>query len=105
MKLIPKEAAEKIYDYLIKYGGAPVSIHDGIDRNKEAFVFHASGEGITEYRCVYKLGFGGKFYNDYSQWRVAYYVEDKTPERDALVKKINKFLAELRKEYFIGWKP
>ena len=99
MNLIPKEAAERIYDYLIEHGGAPVAIYDGIDRNKEAFVFHASQEGITEYRCVHKLGFGGKFWNNMGKWYVTCYPEDSTPKKEKLIKKINKFLEELRKEY------
>ena len=103
MNLIPKEAAERIYDYLIEHGGARTDVRegmDGIDMEKQLFIFHATREGITEYRCVPKLGFGGKFYNDDNNaWRVGYYSEDTTPEKDALVKKINKFLEELRKEY------
>lgn len=99
MKLIPKEAAEKIYDYLVEHGSAPVSIHDGIDRNKEVFVFHASQEGITEYRCVFALGFGGKFWNNMDRWYVSCYKEDRTPERDALIRKINAFLEGLKSAY------
>ena len=99
MKLIPKEAAKKIYKYLIEHGGARSHIIDNLDVEQDAFVWHASENGLTEYRCVSKLGFGGKFYNDHNTWRVGYYKEDKTQERDALVNKINKFLKELRKKY------
>jgi hypothetical protein len=96
MKLIPKEAAEKIYDYLIEHGGARSHIIDGVDVEKDAFVFHASEQGITEYRCVSKLGFGGKFWNNMDRWYVSCYKEDETPERKKLIEQINEFLSALQ---------
>jgi len=99
MKLIPKEAAEKIYDYLIKHGGASSHIIDSVDVERESFIFHAAEKGITEYRCVGKLGFGGKFRNNEDRWYVTCYREDETPERKKLIEKINKFLKELKDAY------
>jgi len=99
MKLIPKEAAEKIYDLLVEHGGAPSRLIHGRDVHKESFVHHATEVGITEYRCVHALGFGGKFWNRWEGWDVTCYQEDETPERKKLIKKLNKLLEELWAEY------
>lgn len=46
-----------------------------------------------------KLGSGGKFYNNYSGWRVSCYHEDDTPIRKELIVQINKELSALYSEF------
>ena len=61
--------------------------------DRESFVFHIY-RGCQEYRCCYKLGFGGKFYPD-PEPHVSYYKEDETPEREKIREKTNKRLQKL----------
>jgi hypothetical protein len=54
---------------------------------EEEFVFHIS-EGCREFRFQGGLGFGGKFWPD-EPARVTCYSEDETPERLAIIERVN----------------
>jgi len=86
-----KEAANAIYDLLVKVGGA----YEG---DRSSFVYHHSAEQAylhTEWRFQGLLGFGGKFYTDRERWRVGCYREDDTPERERIIAEMNKALEGL----------
>jgi hypothetical protein len=85
---IPEETARRIYKILERHGGAH---HDG-----EVDFVRAATEGITEYRFIGTLGFGGKFWNNAGRWYVSCYSEDETPDRKARITAANLELARLR---------
>lgn len=77
--------ANRVWDILeAECGASPAG--------REDFVVQATLYGITEYRFMGSLGFGGKFWHD---MRVSCYPEDRTPERDAMIAKANSRLAWL----------
>lgn len=93
MKLSEK-IANKIYDILVEIG-AP-------ERMRDAFVdTHMIYHDQLEWRFQGKLGFGGKFWNEYSyleekpKWRVSCYSEDETPERERIIEETNEKLNTL----------
>lgn len=86
----PHEIFSTIYDVLVTHAGAN-------PKSKDEFI-----EGclqtkfpMTEWRFQGNLGFGGKFYRNSSGHRVGYYLEDKTPDREAIVEKVNKLLESI----------
>lgn len=93
MNLISGEFAAKIYDILVKHCGAPNN-----EREKDAFVYSATGRGITEYRICYALGFGGKFWNN-DGWYVNCYKEDSDERKKKLIEAANTELSSLRAEF------
>lgn len=82
----------KVYDILQNMGGATG------DEYREAFIFEFVEDKYStdEWRFQGKLGFGGKYRGELNS--VDCYPEDETPERLALIKKINKALKELEDE-------
>jgi len=92
MKLTP-EIAQKIY-IILEDIGAPSSM-------REAFISSQTREEIHEWRFQGLLGFGGKFWNEWSymdekyQWRVSCYSEDENPKRERLIKETNERLNTL----------
>lgn len=52
-----------------------------------------------EYRCCGLFGFGGKFYRTGGRFYVSMYPEDRTPSREARIKRVNELLGELVKKY------
>jgi hypothetical protein len=52
-----------------------------------------------EWRFQGSLGFGGKFYNDGSRWRVGCYREHESPQRNEMIRRANDRLAALRETY------
>jgi len=90
MKL-SKDIATKIYKILEDIG-APTSM-------RESFIWSQTRDDIHEWRFQGKLGFGGKFWNEWSyieekhKWRVSCYTEDETPEREKLINDTNSSFA------------
>jgi hypothetical protein len=90
---IKKEIAEKIY-IILEDLGATSSM-------RESFIYLQSTDDLNEWRFQGLLGFGGKFWNEWSyfeekpKWRVSCYTEDENPKRLALIEKTNKKLQEL----------
>lgn len=95
---IPLEYVIKIGRILVDIGGASPRI---LETHGE-FITYLSKEETSfghEYRFMGKLGSGGKFYNNYSGWRVSCYHEDDTPIRKELIVKINEELSVLYSEF------
>ena len=83
------ERANAIYDILAEYAGAP-------EHGRVSFVYHAEeGRSPMEHRFCGHLGFGGKFRMNAGRIYVDYDPEDRTAERDAIVKATNEALAAL----------
>lgn len=77
----------KIYDILVNLGGA-----NEIERT--SFIYgHISNPPLSEWRFQGKFGFGGKYWSTTNA--ISYYPEDKTKERESLMKSINKGLKKL----------
>ena len=95
---IPLEYVLKIGRILVDIGGASSRI---LEAHSE-FITYLSKEETSfghEYRFMGKLGSGGKFYNNYSGWRVSCYHEDDTQIRKELIVKINEELSALYSEF------
>ena len=60
---------------------------------RQDFVLRAAGAGLTEYRFMGSLGFGGKLYAERGGFRVGCYPEDETPQRLAAMERANRLLA------------
>lgn len=84
---IDKKTAEKIVEVLADEVGFK-------DHLREPFIDYVLNGG-NEFRFQGDLGFGGKFYNASDKWRVGYYQEDHTPERDEAVWRVNHKLQSL----------
>lgn len=91
MKPITKDTALKIWETLVEH----VDVYNS-KREREDFVHHQV-KGCREYRIQGKLGFGGKFRNNGSHpyWYVDFYPEDRTAERERIVKTVNEKLRAL----------
>lgn len=96
---IPENIANKIYDILAEIGAS--------ESMRKAFVYdHGIFEDQDEWRFQGKLGFGGKFWNDWSyiknkpEWIVTCYSEDLTPERKTIMEETNKKLQILINEFY-----
>jgi hypothetical protein len=89
--------ANAIYSILVEECGA-----DSAADSRGDFVDYLArptflNGGAYEFRFQGSLGFGGKFRMAAggSRWRVDYYPEDRTPERDAMVERANDRLFKL----------
>lgn len=88
-----KETAAKVYKILEDIGAA--------SSMREAFISTQSREDCNEWRFQGKLGFGGKFWNEWSYleerplWRVSCYTEDENAKTDKIVKETNEKLYAL----------
>jgi hypothetical protein len=89
-KPIPPETADEVYTILVQEVGACDYAHV-----RDDFIRH-QGEGCREYRFHGRLGFGGKFRNDLSGWRVDCYPEDETGERIMAMTRANRRLKWLK---------
>lgn len=88
--MISKENAEKIYEILVADAGArPDDMQEFVHHHAE------SKHPCFEWRFQGHLGFGGKFYSS-DMWRIGCYREDDTPERNAIIAKVNQKLANLQ---------
>jgi hypothetical protein len=79
-----KFTADAVYDILVEECGATESWRTYF---RTSWMEHSSDypDYPFEYRFSGSLGFGGKFYDSGGCWYVAYYPEDKTAEREAMV--------------------
>lgn len=72
------------------------------EQQRDSFIHHfvdrraASSLHLDEFRFGGSLGSGGKFYEDDDRWWIACYPEDTTPEREAVITKVNALLMHLR---------
>lgn len=91
-KTIPSEQANLIFDILIEECGAAPSMRTEFVREhgKEPWYWP------TEFRFQGLLGFGGKFWNEYNNWRVSCYPENETQLVKEYMQKANERLASLR---------
>ena len=83
-----KDRAHKIYDLLVKIGGAR-------EDERQDFIYHHCDDphGCREWRFRGKLGFGGKYR---STWNgVTYYPEDETPEMIEIKKLLDEELKKI----------
>jgi hypothetical protein len=78
----------KVFDLLVSIGGAHESL-------RADFVYHHARETppCDEYRFQGNLGFGGKYRRRTNT--VDCYLEDETPERLQIIKRLNEALARL----------
>ena len=87
------DIANKVYDILVEIGALEIM--------RDAFIHTQSTEECNEWRFQGKLGFGGKFWNEWSylddepKWRVSCYSEDETPEREKIIEETNQKLRTL----------
>ena len=100
---IPEHIANKIYNILVEIGAS--------ERMRNGFIYLFSHDNdIEEWRFQGKLGFGGKFWNEYSHinksynWRVSCYSEDETPEILQIINDTNTKLCELSEIEKLGRK-
>jgi hypothetical protein len=91
---IPVQTASAIYDILVEIGAT--------EYMREAFIHsHSTDVNQAEWRFQGKLGFGGKFWNEWSyleykpKWRVSCYAEDETPKTLKIIKDTNEKLNAL----------
>lgn len=87
--VLPVSVAEEVWTILVETCGA-----DNREPHHSDFVRFAANQGITEYRFMGKLGFGGKVYAQGGFW-VSCYPEDRTPERLQMILEANKRLKPL----------
>ena len=84
----PAEYFGKVWDILVEAAELSSQSH-----TREMFIdYHL--RGITEYRFIGGLGFGGKFYSQ-GKPRVGCYPEDRTMMRDLMVDTVNELLQDL----------
>lgn len=86
-----RETAAAVYDILVQIGAS--------ESMRAAFIHtHATDEHQIEWRFQGKLGFGGKFWNQWSymekrpEWRVSCYTEDENIKTDKIIKDTNEKL-------------
>lgn len=85
----PEEIFGRAYDVLIEHAKAA-------PRDRAYFVrLFSTDRRANEYRFQGVLGFGGKFYRDDARYYVTCYPEDSTPEREAVVTRVNELLKQL----------
>jgi hypothetical protein len=80
-----EERANKVYDILVRLGGA-------VERDRDGFVYHHSraDDICEEWRFSGSLGYGGKYYSDYN--RIDCYKENFNEKTKVVIDKINKEL-------------
>lgn len=96
MKLT-EEQANQVYDILVEDGGA-IDRYDerlGGSHDRNNFIYNHTKDKYpaTEWRFQGVFGFGGKYYA--SNNRVGCYPEERTPEKDELIRKMNIKLHEI----------
>lgn len=85
------DQADAIWTILVENAGASPRQSVRAD-----FVALQMPELCEDYRFQGLLGFGGKFWNYDGRWYVTLYAEDETPERLAIVEKVNALLKDLK---------
>ena len=86
-----KETYRRIYSILQEHAGSRRVYEDDFIY---AFTLMPNGPP-TEWRFQGTLGIGGKFWRYDGRYYVTCYPEDKTPEREAVIAKVNALLAEV----------
>jgi len=96
---LTEEQADQVYELLVATCAAPAV-------DKCQFVYGMT-HGCSEYRICWKLGFGGKIYNDGDRLRVDGYLEDMTKPLKKLRKKVDTRLAEMVERWKLDgtWNP
>ncbi len=106
-KSIAPWMANDIWHVLVEECGArrgDVHAHRHDWTEEYSFINYLEGDGGGfghEFRFMGALGFGGKFYNDGTRWRVGCYREDETPVRAEMIRRANERLAILKQLYKI----
>jgi hypothetical protein len=94
------ETANKVYDILESIGASTAM--------RKSFVYTHTKQECNEWRFQGKLGFGGKFWNEWSyieeryRWRVSCYTEDKTERNLEIIHRVNielNVLSKASKDY------
>lgn len=90
--MTPAEVFAQAWDILVEHAG-----NRDDPANKETFIRYYLDDKFpgTEWRFQGDLGFGGKFWRDINHYRISYYSEDRTADRDAIVEKVNLLLKKL----------
>lgn len=88
-KILSDEFANKVYNILVKHGGANEEMRLNFVICHED-VIHP----CWEYRFQGHFGFGGKYWSERNA--INYYAEDRTKKLDKLETKINKLLGEIK---------
>jgi hypothetical protein len=83
---------EEVYDMLMTKGDAPAYAREAF---VHAFIEPPPAHQASEWRCVPKLGFGGKFWRNAGRFYVSYYPEDRTVEREKILEEINDSIDQL----------
>ena len=93
---IAPDMAERIWRVLVEECGCRDDTN-----NRHSFMHYLATEHWAghEWRFQGALGFGGKFHNNRGRWWVSCYPENRTPERDAMIRKANERINELKAEY------
>ena len=81
--------AHWIYDLLVREAEAR-------ENHRDAFVHYVCESDHAEWRFGGKLGGGGKFWSSDERYYVSCYREDETPERAAIVQRVNATLERVR---------
>jgi hypothetical protein len=84
----------KVYGVLIEKAGAPPSYSDSF-LPFAADWWNNNFWSTKEFRFMGKLGMGGKIWLDPEGYRVSCYSEDRTPEREKILKDVNSDLMAL----------
>ncbi len=81
------------YELLVAEAGAS---SNPLDRDTFLHIFcEEKFSGCKEYRFCGLLDFGGKFWQNFHKFYVTCYGESRTPERNAIIEKVNKALEQL----------
>jgi hypothetical protein len=80
----------EVFNILVAEAGANENIRDQF-----ACWWNTKG---SEFRFQGSLGFGGKFWRNYEHWYINCYPEDESPQRLAVIEKVNNLLKELMEQ-------
>lgn len=85
-----------VYDLLVAEAGATASLNA-----RDSFIgaFCQVEYPTTEYRFQGNLGFGGKLYRSGGRCWVSCYHENETPERKAVIERVNAELSQLISQF------
>lgn len=88
---LTKSQANDIWTLLVQECGVR-------EDRRQDFIDYVAEPGRTwaEYRFMGSLGLGGKFYLQYGRIWVNCYMEDETPELNAVIQKVNKLLEGIK---------
>lgn len=87
----PTEIFNRVWNILVEHAGARKTS----TWERDSFIRSFVNETNYEWRFQGLLGFGGKFYRNCGRMWISCYSEDRTPERDAIIARVNPMLAEL----------